>query len=247
LGSDLVLGARVAPLDSSIFADANQDAALNAQADNDSLLAKAAGGNAENAAACAAAGRVMPDETDARGASQAAQMTSAISSAFCGAGGWIEATGSTASIDNSRDAAGYSGNDAGFFAGLDRPVNDSGTRLGLALGYDDAWVDDKTGGKASTETVRVGLYAAQPAGAFTPSVSLGCQLETVDRGKSVTAITQDNTLFASGRTSLDASAAHLGASLTAGKNNWTLDAKYAATLAGNYTAQTGEAGLEISF
>jgi hypothetical protein len=355
LGSNLVLG-RVAPLDGSIFSDANQDAALNAQAANDSLLGKASGDDDANAAACAAATQVMPDRTDVHGANLASRMTQAVAHAFCGAGGWIEATGSTMTIDNSHGAAGYTGNDAGFLAGLDRPVGDLGTRLGLAVGYDDAWLDDKAHGKATADTVRVGLYAAQPIGRFTiaadvmygaasntstrqtgigavsgryngnvfnggvqvstgldinglavtpaagikfadvsndgfsenapiglkafavspqtssytsiqpyldvgisksftteslvtitPSVLVGYQLEAGSRGKSVDVSTLDRTLFAAGHTNLDAGGAKIGASIVAGKNNWSLYARYDATLAGNYTAQAGEAGLQIRF
>jgi hypothetical protein len=355
LGSDLVLG-RVAPLDGSIFADANQDAAQNAQAANDTLLDHAAGEDDANAAACAAATRVMPGQTDVRGTNLATQMTSAVANAFCGAGGWVEATGATSSIDASGGVPGYDANDAGFLAGLDRPVTGFGTKLGVAVGYDSAWLDDKAGGKASASTVRVGLYAAQPLGRFTiaadimygsasdtstrptgvgaasgsyggnvvngglqistgldvngfavtpeaglkfadvntngfsetapsglrafavrpqtssyasvqpyldvglsksftteslititPSVSAGYQLEAGDRGKSVNVSAQDSTLFAGGHTNLDAGGAKIGASIAAGKGNWSLYARYNATLAGNYTAQAGEAGLQINF
>jgi hypothetical protein len=355
LGSNLVLG-RVAPLDDSIFSDANQDAALNAQAANDSLLGKASGDEDANAAACAAATQVMPGRTDVHGSNLASKMTQAVANAFCGAGGWIEATGSTMTIDNSGGVSGYTGNDAGFLAGLDRPVGDLGTRLGLAVGYDNAWLDDKAHGKASADTVRVGLYAAQPIGRFTiaadmmygaasntstretgigaasgksngnvynggvqvstglnvnglsitpaagikfadvsnggfsetapnglaafavspqtssytsiqpyldigmsksftteslvtitPSVIVGYQLEAGDRSKSVDVTTLDKALFAGGHTNLDAGGAKIGASIVAGKNNWSLYAKYDATLAGNYTAQAGEAGLQIRF
>jgi uncharacterized protein with beta-barrel porin domain len=355
LGSNLVLG-RVAPLDGSVFADANQDAAQNAQAANDSLLGHAAGGDDANAAACAAASRVMPGQTDMRGTNLATQMTSAVANAFCGAGGWIEATGATSSIDASNGVPGYDANDAGFLAGLDRPVTGFGTKLGVAVGYDSAWLDDKAGGKASADTVRVGLYAAQPVGQFTiaadimygsasnsstrqtgvgaasgsyggnivnggvqistgldvnglavtpeagvkfadvnangfreaapiglrafavspqtssyasvqpyldvglsksftteslititPSVSAGYQLEAGDRGKSVNTTAQDSTLFIGGHNNLDAGGAKIGASIAAGKNNWSLYARYNATLAGNYTAQSGEAGLQINF
>ncbi len=355
LGSNLVLS-RVAPLDGSVFADANQDAAQNAQAANDSLLGHAAGGDDANAAACAAATRVMPGQAGMGGGNLASQMTSAVANAFCGAGGWIEATGATSSIDASNGAPGYDANDAGFLAGVDRPVTGFGTKLGVAVGYDTAWLDDKAGGKASADTVRVGLYAAQPVGQFTiaadimygsasntstrptgvgaasgnyggnvfnggvqistgldvnglavtpaaglkfadvstngftetaptglkafaitpqtssyasvqpyldvglsksftteslititPSVSAGYQLEAGNRGKSVNVTAPDSTLFTGGHTNLDEGGAKIGASIAAGKNNWSLYARYNATLAGNYTAQAGEAGLQINF
>jgi hypothetical protein len=355
LGSDLVLG-RVAPLDDSVFADENQNQAMLAQAANDELLGKASGDSGANAAACAAAEKVMPGETSPRGTSLASQMTGAVANAFCGAGGWIEATGSTMTIDNSGGATGYAANDAGFLAGLDRDVTSSDTKLGLAVGYDDAWLNDKGGGKATSDTFRVGLYAAQPVGMFTiegdimyghanntttratgigavgasfgsnvynggaqvntnlllngvavtpaagvkfasanaggfsetsstllapfevsggnssytsvqpyvnlglskifttesqiaitPQATVGYTLEAGDRGKAVTVNTQDGTAFATGHTSLDTGAAQIEAGISAGKNNWALYAKYAALLSGNYTAQAGEAGLQIKF
>jgi len=355
LGSNLVLG-RVAPLDDSVFADQNQVAAINAEAANDDVLGKAAGDPGANAAACAAAESVMPGQTSPHGTSTAAQMTGAVANAFCGAGGWIEATGSTQNVDNSGDGFGYGANDAGFLAGIDKPVNAFGTKLGLAVGYDDAWLDDKADGKATADTVRVGLYGSQPLGAFTlaadimyghgsntstrqsgvgatsgsygsdifnggiqldtdadlqgvvvtpaagvkfaavdtgsfaetaptvlaafkvdassssytsvqpfvnlglskifttesqvtitPDVSVGYTLEAGDRGKSVTVEAPDGTVFGSGHTSLDEGGAQLEAGVSAGKNNWALYAKYSAFVAGNWTAQAGEAGLQIKF
>jgi hypothetical protein len=355
LGSNLVLG-RVAPLDDSVFADQNQLAAIEAQAANDELLGKAAGDTGADAAACAAAESVMPGHTSPRGTSTAAQMTGAVANAFCGAGGWIEATGSTANVDNSGDGFGYGANDAGFLAGIDRQVNGFGTKLGLAVGYDNAWLDDKAGGKATEDTVRVGLYGSQPLGAFTlaadimyghgsdtstretgvgaasgnfgsdifnggvqldtdldmqglvltpaggvkfaavntgsfaetaptelapfkvdvdsssytsvqpfvnlglskifttdsqvtitPDVSVGYTLEAGDRGKSVNAVAPDGTVFGSGHTDLDEGGAQLAAGISAGKNNWALYANYTAFVSGNWTAQAGEAGLQIKF
>jgi hypothetical protein len=354
LGSNLVLG-RVAPLDDSVFSDLDQNAAIQGQAANDELLGKAAGTSA-NAAACAAAESVMPNRTSPRGTSLASQMTGAVANAFCGAGGWIEATGSTMTIDNSGNALGYSANDAGFLAGVDRPVTGFGTKLGLAVGYDDAWLNDKASGKASADTFRVGLYADQPMGllniaadilyghasdnttrqsgpgatsasfgtniisggaqvnanlgmlgvsvtpaagikfatadsgsfsesapallaafkvtgasstytsvepfvnlglskafvtdsalTITPEASVGFQLEAGDRGKSVDVTAPDGTVFASSHTNLDAGGAKVEAGISAGRNNWALYAKYAATLSGNWTAQAGEAGLQIKF
>jgi fibronectin-binding autotransporter adhesin len=358
LGSNLTLGAgllTVSPLDASIFSDANQDAALNAEAANDELLGKATG-DADNAAACAAAARAMPDATAPRGTSTASRLTGAVANAFCGAGGWIEATGTAMTVDDSDEAPGYTANDAGFLAGIDKPVSATGTRLGLAVGYDDAWLNDKSGGKASAGTVRIGLYAAQPIGIFTlgadlmyghatdtstratgegdtggnygadvinggvqlstvvqsrgfdltptagikfaavntdgfsetapsglspfavkaqsssytsvqpflslkisksftteslvtitPSVAVGYALEAGNTGKSVNLTSQDGTLFASNHSNLDASGAKLAAGITAGKNNWALYARYVATIGNNYTAQAGEAGLQINF
>jgi hypothetical protein len=350
LGSNLTLSGTVNPLDGSIFAAANQDAAINAEAANDELLGKANGG-ADNPAACAAAARAMPDANAPRGASTASRLTGAVANAFCGAGGWIEATGTAMTVDDA-----YTANDAGFLAGIDKPIDAAGTRLGLAIGYDESWANDNQGGKASAGTVRVGLYVAQPIGAFTlagdlmyghaadtstrptglgdaagsygadiinggvqlstssalrgidltpsaglkfaviatggfaetapsglspfavkaqsnsytsaqpylnlklsktfttsslvtitPSVAFGYALEAGNNGKSVNLTSQDGTWFNSGHTNLDASGAKLAAGITAGKNNWALYASYAATIAGNYTAQAGEAGLQINF
>jgi hypothetical protein len=281
-------------------------------------------------------------------------MATAVGQAFCTAGGWVEATGGVAGITGG--AAGYHANNAGFLAGIDTPVNQAGTRLGLAVGYGETWLKDGAVGKASLGTARAGMFASQPVGdaviaadvmygvlnetttrqtgigalqarpdggvvqggaqaeiwlpmasfalapaaglrfaivntsgfaeyagraltAFalrgasgqytsvqpylnvtasrsyltesgvtvTPDAMLGYVAELGDRGKSVTVTAADGTAFASGAASPDTSAAELSAGLAAGQGNWSLYAKYSADLAGNWTEQTGEAGLQVRF
>jgi uncharacterized protein with beta-barrel porin domain len=88
----------------------------------------------------------------------------ALADAFCAAGGWAEADGAVLNTDG---AASYDAETGGFLAGIDRPVDDYGTRVGLAVGYDETWLRDNAGGKEAAGTTRVGIYAAQPVGRFT--------------------------------------------------------------------------------
>jgi hypothetical protein len=346
----------VAPEDDSLFSAADQLGALGAQDATSSLLGKAAEGEAApaKAAACAAAESTLPDATSPGSGNLASHIAQAIANAFCGAGGWIEGTGTAATIDGG--AAGYDADAAGFLAGVDRPFGPYGTRVGLAVGYDSFWLNDIASGHAEIDTARVGLFGSQPAGMFTlagdflygretisqtrqtgigpaasnlggnvfsvgvqaatemdlggltvvpasgfraaaldagsfaettaprlapfavkggassytslvpyltvtlshsfltsaaveitPNAAFGYLYEAGDRSSAVDVTAPDGTMFASSRINLDPSAAQLSLGLTAGKNNWSLYGRYAATIAGNWTSQTGEAGLEIRF
>jgi hypothetical protein len=54
-----------------------------------------------------------------------------------------------------------------MLAGIDKQVNEGGTRLGFVVGYDETWLHDGAGGTASIDTTRAGLYGTQPLGFFT--------------------------------------------------------------------------------
>jgi uncharacterized protein with beta-barrel porin domain len=137
----------VAPRDAALFADANQAQATSAEQLSDSLLTHAAG----SASPCQA-----PIHA---GDSGPAGLAAALASGLCAAGGWVEATGSATTVDGAYNTTG-----GGFLAGLDRTVNASGTRLGLAVGYDTTALTDRQGGASNTNTVRLALYGAQPIG-----------------------------------------------------------------------------------
>jgi hypothetical protein len=344
----------VAPADIAVFADADQQAAQDAQAANEALLGKAAEGAAAGAdsAACAAEAGVAPGNTTP-GVSTAGRMATALGTAFCAAGGWVQATGSAAQTtgEDSFNAA-----SAGFLAGVDAPVDSVGTRLGLAVGYDETWLHDASGGKGSLDTTRVGLYGSQPLGAFTlaadflygiasntstrqtgigelgasnnsnvyqggvqadtafevsginfepaagirfatvdadglaetasgplaafavraagsayasvqpyatlgvsedfaagsgftitPDALLGYSSDVGDRGKSVDVTAPDGTGFASPHDAPAGNMAEVSAGLSARSGNLSFFASYSANLAGNWTAQTGEAGLRVQF
>jgi hypothetical protein len=115
---------------------------------------------------CAAAESASPAVTN-RDAGTGAETTNALAAAFCNAGGWLEATGGTMNTTGGAAAPGYNADSGGFLAGIDTSVNPAGTRLGVAVGYDDTWLHDSAGGKDSMDTTRVGLYGAQPLGRFT--------------------------------------------------------------------------------
>jgi hypothetical protein len=157
--------ALVAPDDDSLFAAQNQAAGQLADSATAALLGKAAEGAqaGANAAACAAEAAVNPTNTS-RGVPGTGQMAAVLGNAFCAAGGWLQATGSAS---DAAGAYGFNASAAGFLAGVDAQVTPLGTRLGLAVGYDDTWLHDRNGGKAGLETTRIGLYGSQPLGGFT--------------------------------------------------------------------------------
>ena len=347
---------QVTPADDSIYAAQVEEMATAAQQANDSLLGHAtdalSGDDEARREACAAAERVPTG-----GTSTASRMASAMASAFCGAGGWVEATGTAMSVDGSGDAPAFHAATGGFLAGIDKAVGPYGGRLGLAVGYDETWLHDDAGGKATIGTTRVGLYGAQPLGRFalagdimyghadntteratgigqarsdhgsdiisgavqvstglgsfggfaftpaaglrvahvsgggftesgagyvplfavsgsspdttsvqpfvklgisrdfvtqshiviTPSASIGYDYEVGDRGRRASVTSGDGTAFSTGANRLNASAANVSAGLSVGKGAWSLYARYSAYLSGNWTAQSGEAGLQVKF
>jgi hypothetical protein len=83
----------IAPADGGVFGAQTQALAQSADADTASLLDKAVSGGAASSPACAAEAPLSPANT-ATVASQPGRIASALASMFCGAGGWVEATGS---------------------------------------------------------------------------------------------------------------------------------------------------------
>jgi hypothetical protein len=153
------------PDDSTIFSAQTQALAQSADADTGALLEKATEGGAATSPACAAEAPLSPQKTGAAGGNAA--LASTLASVFCGAGGWVEATGSLGHADPSGGAPSYNANTAGFLAGVDKVVDPAGTRLGFAVGYDETYLSDKLGGGGRMGTTRVALYGAQPVGMFT--------------------------------------------------------------------------------
>jgi hypothetical protein len=348
----------VAPADDAVFADANEAAALSAQAANDSLLGKAAerAGAAADSASCGAEAAGVRATGDGPGVSGQGRAAAAIGQAFCAAGGWVQATGGVATMDGGGGVAGFSTNMAGFLAGVDAPMGAGGSRVGLAVGYDEDWLKDGEGGKASVGTARFGVFGSQalghvvlasdfmlgtmsedmtrqagprgatakpggtvyeggvqagtavqlngfsvapavglraavvdvggfaerapaPFGAFavraaagtyasvqpyakvtvsrtyltgggvsvTPDASVGYAAELADRGQAVGVTAADGTAFVSSKTAPDGNAAEFSAGVSAGQGGWSLYAKYAAAVSGNWTAQSGEAGVAARF
>jgi uncharacterized protein with beta-barrel porin domain len=346
----------IAPSDDSIFSAQSQALATDAQQTTSLLLDKAVlGGNAGNET-CAAAAQVSPASSSPNGVNEQARLASALGSGFCQAGGWIEATGSFMNAGASGGASGYSADTAGFMAGLDRLVDTSGTRLGFAIGYDQIFLNDDSGGSGSMGVTHLALYGSQPVGPITlagvfgygqasnttsratgvgnlsesnnnniisggvqastnvslgqfallpeaglrvasvsggdfaesgqgfiaafavsgrtanytsvqpyvtlglsrsfttashvvisPDVQIGYEYEAEDRGVATEIFSADGTAFSTAHNNLDPSDGLLSAGLSAGKNNWSLYADYKAQLSGNWTAQTVEAGLRVTF
>jgi len=343
----------VAPLDSGIYADQIQASAEQGQAGNEILLDKASLGEAAGgqSAVCAAEASVTPAQTTPGQVSDTEKLTNAVASAICSAGGWIQASGTAMNVD-----PGYNADTAGFLAGIDAPVNRFGTRIGLAIGYDETWLADSFGGRSQTDTTRFGVFGSQPVGRFmvagdfmygyetiktqrdsgpggtnanhsgsvfsgalqgetlvrlgalylapavgvrvasaendgfaetgsgllsafavrgagtyftslqpfanvdvshgfveesglvvTPDASVGYVYEANNAGAPLVVTSADGTRFDTSYTKLDRSAAELTAGVSAGTGRWALYARYSADVSGNWTSQTGEAGLRILF
>ncbi len=346
----------VKPVDQSIFADQTQALAAATQDATSDILGKATEGGSNANPACAAQSPLSPANAAGNAMADSARIASTLANVFCGEGGWVEATGSLNHVDASGGAAAYDANTAGFLAGVDRPLNAIGTRLGLAVGFDQTSLTDKAGGSGSMSTTRVALYGSQSFGAFTlaATVGYGFASNSTSRNSGVGNFNENNSLgiinvgaqlsthvslggadlapaaglkvanveatnfsepasglltgfavagkmpsytsvqlyfslrlsksylidsnivispdalvgyeyeagdngiaanvtFASGpayqttHSNLDRGDALVSAGLSAGKNNWSLFATYTARLSGNWTTQTGEAGLRIKF
>jgi hypothetical protein len=139
----------VAPADATLYSAMDQDLTQAAARTGDELLAHA---TAPGPSPCLPANALPGDHSTAG-------LAGAIASAACRLGGWAEATGTTTA------AGAYDSHEAGFLGGLDRQLG-NGMRLGLAIGYDATSLKDSQSGRADTDTLRLGLYAAAPLGAF---------------------------------------------------------------------------------
>jgi hypothetical protein len=179
----------VAPSDDGIFSDTSQAVAQVAQQNTGQLLDKAIQGGASNEV-CQAEAPLAPAGSGGGSAGAEAQLASALGSAFCRAGGWIEATGALMNVGSGGSVPGYNANTAGFLAGIDKQLTDDGARLGIAVGYGDTFLRDGTGGGSSTGLVNVSLYGAQPIGRVTLSgvISYGSANSTISRASGVAGV-----------------------------------------------------------
>jgi autotransporter-associated beta strand protein len=159
---ELVLGGVVAPADDGIFSAQNQELAAAAQETTSSLLDEAmppAGASAGCAGEQAAAKDASSSTTQ-----RSAEIAQALASAFCSAGGWLNVSGTFTDLSRAGIGQSYRANTAAVLGGIDRPVGPSGLRVGLAIGYDEAWLRDSDSGSASADTTSFSLYGAQPVG-----------------------------------------------------------------------------------
>ncbi len=345
----------VTPANSSLFGAQTEALATTTQTDMGLLMGAAAQGGSNSAAACAAAAQTAPAATSPGGVQSAAQVAGTLGNAFCGAGGWIEATGSLMDASHSNGSPGYHADGSGFLAGIDRVFGALDTRLGFALGYDQTRVTTG-GGSGSASVVRVALYGAQPLGpvtlsgvisygnasnstsrasgfgsmsehyndnifaggaqgstnvalgplALTPAAGMrvadiegahfaeqasglaasfavsgatasytsvqpfatvslshqflansqmiistdalvGYEYQAEDQNAVTVLSAADGTRFHVGANKLDRGDALLALDISANKDNWSMYANYGARVAGNWTAQTAEVGIRISF
>ena len=145
----------VAPLDAALFPAITQALTLGARMGDATLLAQAARPHAS----------CTPPITNAT--STQGQLAAALAGGFCAAGGWVQATGTDLST-----SGGFNAQGGGFLAGLGRPIPATGGQVGIAAGFDSVNLKDKASGKARLQTIRIGLYARQPVGAFMLSADI---------------------------------------------------------------------------
>ena len=82
---------------------------------------------------------------------------------------------------------------------------------------------------------------------ISPSATLGLTVNATNPGASVTMTARDGTTFNIAPLQLSPVAGEAGVGLGIGRGNWRLSVRYAATLAGNWHAQSLEGGLLVRF
>jgi hypothetical protein len=132
----------------------------------------------------------------ANGVTQSARLASTLASLFCGAGGWVEATGSLDAAGSSGGEPSYNANTAGFLAGVGKVIDPMGTRLGFAVGYDQAHLSDKFAGGGSMGITRVALFGAQKLGAFMLAgvIAYGNANDNTSRNSGVGDLSENNSV-----------------------------------------------------
>lgn len=130
----------VPPADAALFAQTGQELAMSSAQAGRILLAHAIGGQADCASLAPQTQRANP-------------LALSLAAGLCRAGGWVEAASGIFTADGTYETKG-----GGFMAGLDRAAGP--WRAGLAAGYDSSNLKDQAQGKASFQTVRLGLYAS---------------------------------------------------------------------------------------
>jgi hypothetical protein len=112
-------------------------------------------------------------------------------------------------------------------------------------------VDGQIPGYASVQPyVGLGIgrnFVTETGVAVSPRLSVGYEVQAAESGRSARLVAADGTVFGSDGPREDGGDALLGAGISAGKGNWALYVNYAAHVAGNWTAQVGEAGLRVGF
>jgi uncharacterized protein with beta-barrel porin domain len=178
----------VSPTDSSIFSAQTQALSQAAQRASASLLGIAATGGTAAAPACE--GQVAPNRDGMSGDNIAAAMAAEL----CNAGGWIQADGSLGHVSGGDGASADNANSAGFLAGIDKLFG--AIRLGVAVGYDETYLSDKSGGKGDMGTTRLALYGAQSLGRVTLTgvIGYGYASNNTTRATGIGSVKENNNL-----------------------------------------------------
>jgi Autotransporter beta-domain len=159
----------VTPRDGALFPEQNLGLLINSLGTVGTLLGEAAFGGSYGrpcvqGSAAPGGGVGGPAGAGTLAASNAA---AGVGSAFCGAGGWIDTGGSFF------HPPGFKTNTGGFMTGIDRPIGESGLRLGVAVGFGATWLGDEQGGNATENVARTGVYGSLPLGPVIIDGALG--------------------------------------------------------------------------
>jgi fibronectin-binding autotransporter adhesin len=177
---DLVLSS-AAPPNATAFAAGTSAAILGGQRANALLLDRWGADLAESAADFAAASSAPPRVRASPPRPGSADIAEALGTALPGAmpqyGGWFRGIGSLASVGGNAVAPGFTANQGGFLAGLDRPVGE-GIWLGGAAGYAHTDVAESSASQGDIDTARVALYGGTR---FGPAVLTGTTGYAYDR------------------------------------------------------------------
>jgi outer membrane autotransporter protein len=154
-----------APANLSIFSEQLASLTLLADTNAATLLAGGAPGNG-------CLGANIPAVASGPGAvATASAGAAALGNVLCGLGGWIHTDGTFLGVNGTAGSPSYRANTAGFLAGVDRPIGQTGLRLGIAVGYDHRYLSDDQGASATADVARLGAYAIQQMGRLTVSAA----------------------------------------------------------------------------
>jgi hypothetical protein len=107
-----------------------------------------------------------------------------------------------------------------------------------------------THGSGASPYAQVGLshaFTTASGVTLTPDVVVGYRYDAAAVGLHQTLIAADGTVFSGARLALSRDSALVGASLTAHHEGWTAFVKYRATVAGDWSDQSVQAGVRIAF
>lgn len=102
---------------------------------------------------------------------------------------WFRATGRLSDLDGSGATPGFKTKSGGFMGGIDRDFGD-GITAGIALGFDQTYVDEDNGNSGHVSSPRIALYGSHKAGPLAFDATIGYAHHFIDTRRLVTATAQ---------------------------------------------------------